>query len=104
MQDTQGGGVFAISSACHRRRRIAGVAGPCVSILRDFVNVSADAFLISIRAHSPGFGHNAASEAEILSVPDGAQVVLQARSKDLAGDPDSYGGVIASISKLSFGV
>jgi hypothetical protein len=51
-----------------------------VSILRGFVNVSAHAFPISIRAHSPDFGHNAESEAEILSVPDRAQVVLHGAS------------------------
>ena len=42
MRDTQGSGVFAISSACHRRRRIAGSRWTLrVVCLGNFVNVEA---------------------------------------------------------------
>jgi hypothetical protein len=41
------------------------------------------------KSASPGFGHNAESEAEILSVPDGAQVVLHGASMTSISRPEA---------------
>jgi hypothetical protein len=70
MPGTQGGGFSRFLPLVTDEGESQAVGGPCVSIVRGFVNVSAHTFLISIRAGSPIFEHSAESELETLNVPD----------------------------------